>query len=73
MNNFLSHRESQMQEKEVQQITLKLARALKSMYDKKIFHRDLNINNVMLHFPDIEPRKQDLQDENILHRIDAQR
>ena len=62
-----------MQEKEVQQITLKLARALKSMYDKKIFHRDLNINNVMLHFPDIEPRKQDLQDENILHRIDAQR
>ena len=52
---------------------MKLARALKSIYDKKICHRDLNINNVMLHFPDIEPRKQDLQDKSLLRRIDAQR
>ena len=57
----------------MQQITLKLARALKSLYEKKICHRDLNVNNVMLHFPDLEPRKQDLQDKNLLHRIDAQR
>ena len=27
----------------------------------------------MLHFPDIEPQKQDLKDKNLLHRIDTQR
>ena len=32
------------------------------MYDKRIIHRDLNINNVMLHIPSLEPTKEDMKD-----------
>ena len=34
-------------------------------------HRDINTNNVMLHFPDLEPTEEELQDTNLLQRMDA--
>ena len=55
LNNVIACRENPLSEIEVQKIVQKLARGLNAMYERNIMHRDLNINNVMLHFPDLEP------------------
>ena len=34
---------------------IKLSKSLNMIYEKNIIHRDLNINNVMIHFPELEP------------------
>ena len=43
------------------------------MYERNILHRDLNINNVMLHFPDLEPNHEELQDPRLFKYIDLLR
>ena len=37
-------------------------KGLKILYDKRIIHRDLNVNNVMLHIPSLEPNEEDFED-----------
>ena len=41
------------------------------MYDRRIIHRDLNVNNVMLHIPELEPNEEDLKDleEYLLEKL----
>ena len=55
-------RKAALPEIEVQQIIKKLAYGLSDVYDKNIIHRDLNINNVVIHIPDLEPSQEELQD-----------
>ena len=40
----------------------KVVSGLNSIYEKNIIHRDLNINNVVLHIPHLEPTENDLLD-----------
>ena len=42
-----------------------------AIYEKEIVHRDININNVMLHFPDLEPSEEELQDPTLLIKLEA--
>ena len=49
-------------EKEAQQIIRLLTTSLNGIYTQGIIHRDLNANNVLLHFPSLEPLEQELQD-----------
>ena len=44
---------------------------MNQIYKRNIFHRDLNVNNVMLHFPDCEPTPEELQDPNLLINLEA--
>lgn len=62
MNHLLGIRGGAIEEREAQIIIQKLAKCLKVLYDKRIIHRDLNVNNVMLHIPALEPNEEDLQD-----------
>ena len=39
------------------------------MYENSIIHRDLNVNNVMLHFPDLEPSPKHLKDPRIFAKL----
>ena len=71
MNNIIACRETPLSEIEVQKIVQKLARGLNSMYERNIMHRDLNINNVMLHFPELEPTDEELQDPHLLQKLEA--
>ena len=61
MNNLLDLRKAALPEIEVQLIIKKLVHCLNDVYEKKIIHRDLNINNVVLHIPDLEPAEDELQ------------
>ena len=51
-----------IREPEVQKIIHKLAKGLAILHQRQIIHRDLNVNNVMLHLPELEPTEEDLQD-----------
>ena len=62
LNYLLGIRGGAIEEREAQIIIQKLAKCLKVLYDKRIIHRDLNVNNVMLHIPALEPNEEDLQD-----------
>ena len=46
---------------------------MNEIYKKNVIHRDLNINNVLLHFPKLEPTEPDLQDPKIFEKIDKRR
>ena len=41
-------------------IIKQLCYGLASLKSREIMHRDININNVVLHFPSLEPTQQDL-------------
>ena len=62
LNHLLGIRGGAIEEREAQIIIQKLAKGLKILYDKRIIHRDLNVNNVMLHIPELEPDEVDLMD-----------
>ena len=53
LNNVLACRDTHFSEKELQVMMQQLAKGLSKVYERSIIHRDLNVNNVMLHFPDI--------------------
>ena len=40
----------------------KLCASLNAIYQKRVIHRDMNINNVMLHIPALEPTEDDLNE-----------
>ena len=40
----------------------KLCASLNVIYQKRVIHRDMNINNVMLHVPALEPTEDDLDE-----------
>ena len=42
---------------------------MNAIYEKNIMHRDLNINNVMLHFSDLEPTLEEMQDPGLLDKL----
>ena len=46
---------------------------MNELYKKNVIHRDLNINNVLLHFSKLEPTVPDLQDPEIFDKIDKRR
>ena len=60
LNNVIAIRSNPLSEQEVQMILWKLAQGLNAIYERNVVHRDLNINNVMLHFPDLEPTEGEL-------------
>ena len=60
LNSLLGLRRSQLAEAEIQLIMQKLCKALNATYQLGIIHRDLNINNVLLHVPAIERNDEDL-------------
>ena len=71
LNYVLGCREFPLTEREVQLIMKKLAEGLNMIYKKQIIHRDININNVMLHFPDLEPSDDELQDPTLLVQLEV--
>ena len=60
LNALLGERNGPLSEAEAQAIVHKLANGLADLQNKKIMHRDININNVVLHFPRLEPTPEDL-------------
>ena len=38
-------------ELEIHRITKRLLKGIKAMQDENIIHRDINVNNVLVHFP----------------------
>ena len=55
-------RQGPLPEAETQLIIKKVVCGLNSIYEKNIIHRDLNINNVVIHLPTLEPTETDLLD-----------
>ena len=47
-------------EPEANLIIKQLVLGCKQLYDNKIVHRDLNIKNVLINYPDMEPNAQRL-------------
>ena len=73
LSELIAYRkQAPLEEREVQLIIQKLAQCLNDIYEKNIMHRDINTNNVMLHFPDLEPTEDELQDPNLLLYMDIQ-
>ena len=64
---------STLGEREAQQIIRSLTSSLNGIYSKGIIHRDLNVNNVLLHFPSLEPTEHELQDDKLVERIEKRR
>ena len=50
-------------------ITKKLCKSLNATYQLGIIHRDLNINNVLLHVPAIERTEEDLQSPDLFSNM----
>ena len=61
LNNFIAARETPLKENEIQCILAKIADGLNELYKRNILHRDFNINNIMLHFPDYLPIGKELE------------
>ena len=61
LNSVIAARETQLTESEIQHILRKAADGLNELYKRNILHRDININNIMLHFPDIMSTTEELQ------------
>ena len=62
LNQLLNIRYYEIPEPEAREIIKLLSYGLASLKSKEIMHRDININNVVLHFPSQEPTEQDLLD-----------
>ena len=62
LSRLLGARGGPLREEEAQKIMKKLVKGLNTIYQLKIIHRDLNINNVVLHIPMLEPSLDDLKD-----------
>lgn len=62
-----------LQEAEVQKIIKLLTSSVNTLYQKQIIHRDININNVILHFPDIEPTSTELQNPRLLEVMEKKK
>ena len=60
LNSLLGQRNGPLAEAEAQGIIKELAKGLADLQSKKILHRDININNVVLHFPSLDPSQEDL-------------
>jgi serine/threonine protein kinase len=50
-----------LSEHECKLIIQQLALGVKDMYDLQIVHRDINIKNVLIHFPDLDLSEDELQ------------
>ena len=61
LNSVIAARETQLTESEIQCILRKVTDGLNELYKRNILHRDININNIMLHFPDIMSTTEELQ------------
>ena len=61
LNSIIAARETELGEVEIQNILWKIADGLNELYKRNIVHRDININNIMLHFPDIMPTGTELE------------
>lgn len=53
----------------------KLVEGLDVLYQKQIIHRDLNVNNIMLHIPELEPTENDFEniDEYLWDKLECER
>ena len=74
LNVLLGIRNGPISELEAQAIVKELAKGLVNLQERKILHRDININNVVLHFPALEPKPDDLlRPREYFERIKQQR
>ena len=61
LNQLLNKRTNlNISEPEAREIVRQLSIGLNSLKSRGVMHRDININNVVLHFPSLEPTQQDL-------------
>ena len=61
LNQLLNKRTNlNISEPEAREIVRQLSIGLNSLKSRGVMHRDFNINNVVLHFPSLEPTQQDL-------------
>jgi serine/threonine protein kinase len=60
INLRLSHADKAFTEREAQLIVAQLAQGCKALFDKEVVHRDLNIKNVLIHYPTMELQGEDL-------------
>ena len=72
LNNVIAARETPLKENEIQCILAKIADGLNELYKRNIIHRDININNIMLHFPDNLPRGVELESPDYLRIQETQ-
>ena len=47
-------------EAEVNLVIRQVVQGVKALYEKTIVHRDLNIKNVLIHFPELQPNTKEL-------------
>ena len=64
-----SRKDRTLDEKEAQKIIKLLSAAVNDLYMKGIIHRDININNILIHFPSVKPTEQELQEPDIAKTI----
>ena len=52
----------------------KVSVGLKDLSDLDIVHRDLHLSNIVLHFPELEPTKEEMNDiYTYLEKLDRRR
>ena len=64
--SIMNARENKFKEIEVQTITKKIIEKLHPLYEKKILIPNLNVQNVLIHFPELEPNDEEIQDTALI-------
>jgi hypothetical protein len=57
----MSQSDKAFTEREAQLIVAQLVLGCKALFDKEVVHRDLNIKNVLIHYPGMELKGEELQ------------
>ena len=70
MNNILGARDERLSLIELRVLIKKITECLSDLHVRNIQHRNLNINDVMVHFPELEPTTEEMQDSNVLRMLD---
>jgi serine/threonine protein kinase len=66
-----THRTTRLREVEAHLLYRKFAEAMQILGNNKITHRDIHINNVMLHFPTLELSDEELNSADIHEVLEA--
>ena len=73
LQGLLERRRGPLRESEVQLVMQKLTQGLNQLYQRKVIHRDINITNIMLHFKQLEPTEEELQDPELVKKMESKR
>lgn len=70
MDNFLGARDWKLSGIELRILIRKITVCVNDLRMRNIVHRDLNIDNIMLHFPEFKPNSDEMQDPNLLNTME---